>query len=52
MYELVGAHLVDILDANEVVLDGSMVDVLNVDEAVQEDSDMSGTNLNGFLVKN
>ena len=40
----VGDHQVAVFDVNEVV-------VVDVDEGVLEGSDMSGINLNGFLVK-
>ena len=42
---LVGDHQVVVVDVDEVV-------VVDVDEGVLEGCDMSGTNLNGFLVKN
>ena len=42
---LVGDHQVAVVDVDEVA-------VVDVDEGVLEGSDMSGTNLNGFLVKN
>ena len=41
---LVGDHQVVVVDVDEVAVD-------NVDEGVLEGSDMSGTHLNGFLVK-
>ena len=42
---LVGDHQVAVVDVDEVV-------VVDVDEGVLEGSDMSGTRLNGFLLKN
>ena len=41
---LVGDHQVVVVDIDEIV-------VVDVDEGVLEGPDMSGTHLNGFLVK-